>query len=192
MTEAEDVVFANGIDHLAGVFEERLPVIISMLAKPAEGKQVDAFFVTEFPEQTRETPPGGGVEVEPGVIGRFDNQAPGLAVAGGSNPLPSCDQAIMGFDQFGNRLLSDDQRRRHRDGFVRKAIRADVPESNAQRRGGHLVHEIPVGGDQLRLRPLGTGKLETVVYGMLDLQGNLHRTLNQVGCRMQCDDFVQA
>ena len=55
-TEAEDVVFANGIDHLAGVFEERLPVIISMLAKPAEGKQVDTFFITEFPEQTRETP----------------------------------------------------------------------------------------------------------------------------------------
>ena len=98
-----------------------------MLAKPAEGKQVDAFFITEFPEQTRETPPGGGVEIEPGVFGRFDNQASGSAVAGGSHPLPSCGQTIMGSDQLGNRLLSDDWCCRHRDGFVRKAIRADVP-----------------------------------------------------------------
>ena len=101
MAEAEDVVFANGIDHLAGLFEECPPVIISMLAEPAEGKQVDTFFFTEFPKQTRETPIGGGVEIEPGVFGRFDNQASGLAVAGGSHPLPSCGQAIMGFDQSG-------------------------------------------------------------------------------------------
>jgi len=72
MAEAENVAFVNGIDHLAGVFEERPPVIISILAKPAEGKQVDAFFITEFPEQTRETPPGGGVEIEPDVFGRFE------------------------------------------------------------------------------------------------------------------------
>ena len=192
MAETEDVAFVNGIDHLAGVFEERPPVIISMLAEPAEGEQVDAFFITEFPEQTRETPPGGGVDIEPGVFGRFDNQASGLAVAGGSHPLPSRGQAIMGLDQLGNRLLSDDRRRRHRHRFVRKAIRADVPENDTQRGAGHLVHEIPIGGGQLRLRPLGTGKVETVVYGMLDLHGNLHRTLDQVGDRMQCDDVAQA
>ena len=68
MAKTERVVFVNHIDHLAGVFEERRPVLIPMSAEPAEGKQIDAFLVTELPEQLREAPVGDGVEIEPCIF----------------------------------------------------------------------------------------------------------------------------
>ena len=88
MAKTERMVFADHIDHLAGVLEERRPVLIPMLAEPAEGKQIDAFFVTEFPEQLHKTPVGDGVEIEPGIFGCLDDEGSGFSVAGISNRFP--------------------------------------------------------------------------------------------------------